>query len=107
MHIAADEPPAQQGRDVPAEFVAKEKEIELAKMSDKDKAKPADILEKIISGKINKIVNEVTLYGQPYVLDSDKSVEQVVKAAGATWSASSAWWSAKASRRWWKTTPPK
>ena len=83
MHVAAMNPPYNKAADVPAEFVAKEKEIELAKMSDKDKAKPADILEKIISGKINKIVNEVTLYGQPYVLDSDKSVEQVVKAAGA------------------------
>jgi elongation factor Ts len=63
--------------------VAKEKEIELAKMSDKDKSKPADILEKIISGKINKIVSEVTLYGQPYVLDTNQTVEQVLKAAGA------------------------
>src|SRR5690606_31170268 len=59
------------------------KEIELAKMSEKDKAKPADILEKIIGGKIAKIVNEVTLYGQPYVLDTNQSVEQVLKAAGA------------------------
>jgi len=83
MHVAAMNPPHNKAADVPAEFVAKEKEIELAKMSDKDKAKPAEILEKIISGKINKIVNEVTLYGQPYVLDSDKSVEQVLKAAGA------------------------
>ena len=83
MHVAAMNPPHNKAADVPAEFVAKEKEIELAKMSEKDKAKPAEILEKIISGKINKIVNEVTLYGQPYVLDSDKSVEQVVKAAGA------------------------
>ena len=76
-------PPYNKAADVPAEFVQKEKEIELAKMSEKDKAKPAEILEKIISGKINKIVNEVTLYGQPYVLDSDKSVEQALKAAGA------------------------
>jgi len=83
MHVAAMNPPHNKAADVPAEFVAKEKEIELAKMSEKDKSKPAEILEKIISGKINKIVNEVTLYGQPYVLDSDKSVEQVVKAAGA------------------------
>ncbi|TLX21887.1 MULTISPECIES: translation elongation factor Ts [Thermomonas] len=83
MHIAAMNPPHNKASDVPAEFVAKEKEIELAKMSEKDKAKPAEILEKIISGKINKIVNEVTLYGQPYVLDGDKTVEAVVKAAGA------------------------
>ncbi|KRG69032.1 translation elongation factor Ts [Pseudoxanthomonas dokdonensis] len=83
MHVAAMNPPHIKASDVPADFVAKEKEIELAKMSDKDKNKPADILEKIISGKIAKIVNEVTLYGQPYVLDTDKNVEAVLKAAGA------------------------
>jgi elongation factor Ts len=82
MHVAAMNPPHNKAADVPADFVAKEKEIELAKMSDKDKSKPADILEKIISGKIAKIVNEVTLYGQPYVLDTNQSVEQVLKAAG-------------------------
>ena len=83
MHVAAMNPPHNKAADVPAEFIAKEKEIELAKMTDKDKAKPAEILEKIISGKINKIINEVTLYGQNYVLDSDKTVEAAVKAAGA------------------------
>ena len=83
MHVAAMSPPYNKAADVPAEFVAKEKEIELAKMSEKDKAKPAEILEKIISGKIAKIVNEVTLYGQPYVLNTDQTVEQAVKAAGA------------------------
>ncbi|AKC87502.1 translation elongation factor Ts [Pseudoxanthomonas suwonensis] len=83
MHVAAMNPPHIKASDVPAEFVAKEKEIELAKMSDKDKNKPADILEKIISGKIAKIVNEVTLYGQPYVLDTNQTVEAALKAAGA------------------------
>ncbi|RNF84906.1 translation elongation factor Ts [Montanilutibacter psychrotolerans] len=83
MHIAAMNPPHIKASDVPAEFVEKEKEIELAKMTDKDKAKPADILEKIIGGKIAKIVNEVTLYGQPYVLDTNLTVEAVLKAAGA------------------------
>jgi elongation factor Ts len=83
MHIAAMNPPHNKAADVPADFVAKEKEIELAKMSDKDRAKPAEILEKIIGGKIAKIVNEVTLYGQPYVLDTNQSVEAVLKSAGA------------------------
>lgn len=83
MHVAAMNPPHIKASDVPAEFVAKEKEIELAKMSEKDKAKPAEILEKIIGGKIAKIVNEVTLYGQAYVLNTDQTVEQAVKAAGA------------------------
>jgi elongation factor Ts len=83
MHVAAMNPPYISGADVPADFIAKEKEIELAKMSEKDKAKPAEILEKIISGKVAKIVNEVTLTGQPYALDTDKSVDQVLKAAKA------------------------
>ncbi len=83
MHVAAMNPPYNKAADVPADFVAKEKEIELAKMSEKDKAKPAEILEKIIGGKIAKIVNEVSLYGQPYVLNTDQTVEQAMKAAGA------------------------
>ena len=83
MHVAAMNPPYNKAADVPAEFLAKEKEIELAKMSEKDRAKPAEILEKIIGGKVAKIVNEVSLYGQQYVLDTNQSVEQVLKAAGA------------------------
>ena len=83
MHVAAMTPPYIAAGDVPADFIAKEKEIELAKMSDKDKAKPAEILEKIMSGKVAKIVNEVTLTGQPYALDTDKTVGQVLQAAQA------------------------
>ena len=83
MHVAAMNPPYIKASDVPADFIAKEKEIEMAKMSDKDKAKPAEILEKIISGKVAKIVNEVTLTGQPYALDTDKTVDAVLKAAKA------------------------
>jgi elongation factor Ts len=83
MHVAAMNPPYITGKDVPADFVAKEKEIELAKMSEKDKAKPAEILEKIISGKVAKIINEVTLTGQPYALNTDQTVDQVLKAAKA------------------------
>ena len=83
MHVAAMNPPYNRAADVPADFLAKEKDIELAKMSEKDKAKPAEILEKIIGGKVAKIVNEVTLYGQPYVLNTDQTVEAAAKAAGA------------------------
>jgi elongation factor Ts len=83
MHVAAMNPPYNKASDVPAAFIEKEKEIELAKMSDKDKAKPANILEKIIGGKIAKIVIENTLYGQPYVLNSVQTVEAASTAAGA------------------------
>ena len=83
MHVAALNPAHIRAEDVPADFVAKEKEIALSQMTEKDKAKPAEILEKIIAGKINKIVSEVTLLGQPYVLDTNITVAEALKKEGA------------------------
>ena len=81
MHIAAMNPPYISPAHVPAEFVEREKEIALAQV--KDSGKPAEILEKMISGKIAKTVSEVTLTGQPYVLNTDQTVEAALKAGGA------------------------
>ena len=83
MHVAAMNPAYVRAEDVPAEFLAKEKEIALSLMSDKEKAKPAEILEKIVGGKVNKIISEVTLLGQPYVLDTNVSVADALKKEGA------------------------
>ncbi|RCS31160.1 elongation factor Ts [Rhodanobacter denitrificans] len=83
MHVAAMNPAYVRAEDVPADFLAKEKEIALAAMSDKEKNKPADILEKIVSGKVHKIVSEVTLLGQPYVLDTNVTVAEALKKEGA------------------------
>jgi elongation factor Ts len=83
MHVAAMNPPYISEKYVPADFIAKEKEIELAKMSEKEKSKPAEILEKIIGGKVAKIINENTLTGQPYVLDTNESVGNMLKKEGA------------------------
>ncbi|HET9047614.1 MAG TPA: translation elongation factor Ts [Chiayiivirga sp.] len=83
MHVAAMNPKYLSPADAPADFVAKEKEIALAQMSDKDKAKPAEIQEKMISGKLNKILSEISLTGQAYVLDNDLSVEQALAKEGA------------------------
>jgi len=80
MHIAAMNPPYVSPAHVPAEFVAREKEIALAQV--KDSGKPQEILEKMISGKVAKTVSEVTLTGQPYVLDTNQTVEAALKAAG-------------------------
>ncbi|TAN07439.1 MAG: elongation factor Ts [Rhodanobacteraceae bacterium] len=74
MHIAAMNPQYVAPENVPTDFVAKEKEISLAQMSDKDKQKPAEIQEKMIAGKIKKTLNEISLTGQPYVLDTNISV---------------------------------
>jgi elongation factor Ts len=83
MHVAAMNPQYLNPSQVPAEIVAKEKEIALAQMSDKDKAKPAEIQEKMIAGKINKILSEMCLTGQPYVLDTNLTVEAAAKKEGA------------------------
>src|SRR3546814_14307662 len=83
MHVAARNPQYVSPAQVPAEFVAKEKEIALAQMSDKDKAKPAAIQEKMISGKVNKTLAEISLTGQSYVLDTNVTVENALKAAKA------------------------
>ena len=83
MHVAAMNPQYVTPDNVPAEFVAKEKEISLAQMSDKDKQKPAEIQEKMISGKIRKTLNEISLTGQPFVLDTNLTVGEALAAAKA------------------------
>ena len=83
MHVAAMNPPYLSPSHVPSEIAAKEKEIALAQMTDKDKAKPAEIQEKMISGKVNKTLSEISLTGQPYVLDTNSTVENVLKGAKA------------------------
>ena len=84
MHVAAMNPPYISPDHVPAEIVAKEKEIAAAQMTDKDRAKPAEIQEKMLSGKIRKTLAEMSLTGQPYVLDTNVAVEAALKKEGAT-----------------------
>ncbi len=83
MHIAAMNPSYISPDNVPAEFVAKEKEIALAQMSEKDRHKPAEIQEKMISGKLRKTLSEMSLTGQPYVMDTNSSVGDVLDKAKA------------------------
>jgi len=83
MHVAAMNPPYVSPDHVPADIVAKEKEIALAQMTDKDRAKPAEIQEKMIGGKIRKTLAEMSLTGQAYVLDTNVAVEGALKKEGA------------------------
>jgi elongation factor Ts len=85
MHIAALNPPYLSAEDVPAAAVAKEKDIFVAQVAQDPKAagKPADIVAKMVDGKIRKYLSEITLLGQPFVKDDKQSVEQVLKKAGA------------------------
>jgi elongation factor Ts len=81
MHIAASKPTAVSADEVPADLIEKEKEIFTAQAQ--ESGKPADIIEKMIGGRINKFLKEITLLGQPFVKDPDQTVEKLLKGAGA------------------------
>ena len=82
MHIAASNPVCIAEENVPAELLDKEKEILMAEAA--DSGKPAEIIEKMVQGRIRKYLAEVTLVGQPFVKDPDQTVAQLLKAAGAS-----------------------
>lgn len=81
MHVAAVNPMVLNAEDVPAEVLEKEKEIIRAQP---DMAgKPEDIVEKMLVGRINKFLKEVSLVEQPFVKDPNTTVGKLVKSAGA------------------------
>ncbi|MGB1109298.1 MAG: translation elongation factor Ts [Gammaproteobacteria bacterium] len=82
MHVAASRPVCVSEDQVPADMVEKEREILRAQAL--ESGKPAEIVEKMLTGRMRKFFNEITLYGQPFVKDPDQSVEKLVKAAGAS-----------------------
>ncbi|MGL5078843.1 MAG: translation elongation factor Ts [Waterburya sp.] len=63
--------------DIPEEVAAKEKEIEMGR--DDLEGKPDNIKEKIVSGRIDKRLNEISLLPQPYIRDQSITVEELVK----------------------------
>lgn len=81
MHVAAVNPMVVSGDDVPADVVEKEKEIFTAQAL--ESGKPAEIVEKMIGGRIRKFLDEVALLGQNFVKDPSIKVEQLVKGKGA------------------------
>lgn len=81
MHVTASNPLTLSPNDVSEELIAKEKEIFMAQSMDSGKS--VEIVEKMIAGRIKKFVNEISLMGQPFVKDSNKTVEELVKAAKA------------------------
>ena len=82
MHIAASKPVALSASDVSAEMLKKERSIASAKAA--ESGKPANIVEKMIEGAVQKYLKEVTLLGQPFVKDDKQSVEQLLKARKAS-----------------------
>ncbi|MGB5518251.1 MAG: translation elongation factor Ts [Gammaproteobacteria bacterium] len=82
MHIAASKPTCVTEDQVPAETLAKEREILIAQA--KDSGKPDNIIEKMVDGRVRKYLAEITLLGQPFVKDPDKTVGALLKDEGAT-----------------------
>lgn len=77
MHVAASAPRFVRRDEVPAELVEKEKEIYRAEIATQNK--PAEIVEKIVEGKLNKFYSEVCLMEQLFIKDDTKTVETLVK----------------------------
>ena len=82
MHIAASRPVALSKDGVPAAIVKQERDIALAKAA--ESGKPPNIVEKMVEGSVQKFLKEVTLLGQPFVKNDKQTVEQLLKANGAS-----------------------
>ena len=81
MHIAAASPMVVNAEEVPADVLSKESEIYTAQAA--ESGKPADIVEKMVSGRLRKFIEEVSLTEQPFVKDPDIKVGKMVKDANA------------------------
>ena len=81
MHIAASRPLFINEDQVSQKILDKEKEIYIAQA--KESGKSADIVEKMVEGRLKKFINEITLLGQPFVKDPEKSIEKILKSSDA------------------------
>ncbi|MEL0658001.1 translation elongation factor Ts [Psychromonas arctica] len=81
MHVAAASPQFVKPEDVPADVVAKEKEIQLQIAI--ESGKPAEIAEKMVNGRMAKFTGEVSLTGQSFIKDPSISVAKLLKGASA------------------------
>lgn len=81
MHTAASRPRAIAPEDIPQSVIQKEREIFLAQAQ--GSGKPADIIEKMVEGRIKKFTNEECLLGQPFVKDPSKSISALLAAENA------------------------
>ena len=82
MHVAAMNPQYVSEADVPAETLESERRI-LTEQA-RDSGKPADIIEKMVTGRVNKFLKEITLLGQPFVKDDSVTVGKLLSGANAS-----------------------
>ena len=77
MHVSAMDPEYLTREDVPEALVAKQKELFAESMV--EQGKPADVIEKIVEGKLNKWYGEIVLLEQAFIKDEDKTIEAYLK----------------------------
>ncbi|MBI3146215.1 MAG: elongation factor Ts [Pseudogulbenkiania sp.] len=82
MHIAASKPICVSKDQVPAETLEQERKIYTAQAA--ESGKPADIVAKMVEGRVNKYLAEVTLLGQPFVKNPDQTVEKLLAEKSAS-----------------------
>ncbi|CAH2797518.1 MAG: Translation elongation factor Ts [uncultured Caballeronia sp.] len=82
MHVAAMKPVSLSSDDVPAELIAKERSI--AEQKAAESGKPAEIVAKMVDGSVQKYLKEVSLLNQTFVKNDKQTIEQMLKAAGAS-----------------------
>lgn len=82
MHVAASKPICVSRANVPAEKIEEERRIFSAQAA--ESGKPADIVAKMVDGRINKFLAEITLLGQPFVKNPDQTVEKLLSEKGAS-----------------------
>lgn len=76
LHVASMAPIAVSSDDIAQDVIDRERAVYLEQV--KEEGKPEHIVEKIVEGKLNKFFKESTLMAQPFVKDSDKTIEQLV-----------------------------
>ena len=81
MHIAASRPLFINEDQISQEILDKEKEIYTAQAQ--ESGKPANIVEKMVEGRLKKFIKEITLLGPPFVKDPEKSIEKILKSSNA------------------------
>ena len=81
MHIAASKPVCVSRDEVPADLLQRERDIYTAQAA--ESGKPADIVARMVEGRIQKYLAEVTLLGQPFVKNPDQTVDQLLNARKA------------------------
>jgi elongation factor Ts len=81
MHVAASKPLTVSRDDVPADKIEGERKVFTAQAA--ESGKPADIVAKMVEGRVSKYLAEVALLGQPFVKNPDETIEKMLKAKGA------------------------